>query len=111
MANTVVSKCLNAANTTGYVIALGQSCTYLSFKADTGVELYMQPLYSAETPATPTNAFIPGSGAVTDTMHLSAGEPVDLDLAKGRVGEHQVVAVNYVRVWSVAGGKFNVVGW
>lgn len=111
MANTVASKCLNAANTTGYVITLGQSCTYLSCKADSGVELYMQPVYADSTPADPTNAFIPNSGAVTNVMHLSAGESVELDLSRGRVGEHQAVAVNYIRVWSVAGGKFNVVGW
>ena len=108
---SLVSKCLNATATNGYVIALGQNCTYLAVKVDGAGEAYIQPVYASSTPTTPTNAFIPGSGATVSTNHLSAAEPYELDFAKGRAGEHLQDSVNYVRVWCVATGKINVMAF
>ena len=104
----LVSKCLNATATNGYVIDLGQNCTYLAVKVDGGGEAYIQPVYASSTPTTPTNAFIPGSAATVSTNHLSAPEPYELDFSKGRAGEHLQDSVNYVAVWAVATGKINV---
>lgn len=107
----MVNKQLLAANTTGYVISLGQNCTYLSLKADSGCDLHVAVVQASSTPTTPTNAAIAGSGAQTDYIHIVAGQTVEIDLSKGMAAKHLDETVNYVKVWSVAGGILNVVGY
>ena len=106
-----VFKHLLAANTTGYVVSLGSNCSYLSLKADSGCDLYIKPQYAASAPSTPTDAFIAGSGAQVETIHLTAGQTMEIDLAKGRAGEHLQDGINYLQVWSATGGVLNVVGF
>ena len=61
-------KTLNAAATTGYVIDLGQSCGKVTVQT-VGRAAFKFAYSSA--PATPTSAYLPGSGATTDTIELA----------------------------------------
>ncbi len=102
-------KTLNAAATTGYVIDLGQSCGKVTVQ--TVGRAAFKVAYSS-APATPTSAYLPGSGATTDTIELAAGGEISIGVdpdGKGFIPGLQD-PIRYVAVWAHDGGLVRAVG-
>lgn len=104
-----VQKTLNAAATTGYVISLGQKVGKVTVQT---VGRAAFKVGSGTAPATPTNAYLPASGATTDTLEFAAGGEFSVGQdpdGHGYDGQKQD-PIEWVAVWAEGGGLVRAVG-
>lgn len=104
-----VQKTLNAAATTGYVVALGQVCGKVTVQT---VGRAAVKFGAGTQPSTPTNAYLPGSGATTDTIELAANGEVTLgaDHDGGGYDSQHHDPIEWIAVWAEGGGLVRIVG-
>ena len=105
-----VTKTLNAAATTGYVVALGQKCGKVT--VETVGAAAIRVFGGGDAPAQPTSAYVPNAGETKDSVNLPANGNVSFGVdyeGRGFVPGLQE-PIEYVAVWAVDGGHVRIVG-
>lgn len=100
---------LLAAANAGYVVTLDKKCGKVTINTDGAIHYKVG---SGPAPATPTNAYIPGSGLVVSTLHLPAGGEAkvgeDPD-GKGFVDALQD-PIEWVAIWALSANYVRILG-
>lgn len=107
-------KTLTTQTNTGYVLVLDETKGFSSVKMRSTVDLYIKTVaYDPNlTPlATPTNAFIPGSGLTTDVYKIAANEVVTFGVEAfqgGNPANPYSDTIQRILVWSTGVGDLAI---
>jgi len=93
----------------GYVVRLDNRVGKLTINTDVVIHFKVG---TGASPTTPTNAYIPASGATVSTLTLPAGGQMSIGADPGGTGYADATSdpIDWVAIWAVGAGYVRILG-